>query len=314
MIIAYFVLNKYISLLFPSFSQKYHHGKISILSSRRVFMSNIFHYNILVTLDRNYLKVLSVMLYSLSQSDPDAVFTVYVANNSLTEDDFSSLRTLIPRTEFVDVRVCDELLSGAPISDRYPKEMYFRLFAAQYLPQELDRILYLDPDLVILNDLRGLYSIDFQNHLFAASSHIESTFFKNFNCHRLHLSKEARYINSGVMMLNLSLLRKEQHPQEIYDFINEHKTSLLLPDQDILNALYADRTIFLDPLIYNLGEKYLRLKNLHLPKEEKLGIDWVRNHTAVVHYYGRNKPWKEGYHGKLGIFYQEFLHDMESFS
>ena len=62
------------------------------------------------------------------------------------------------------------------------------------------------------------------------------------------------------MMLNLSLLRKEQHPQEIYDFINEHKTSLLLPDQDILNALYADRTIFLDPLIYNLGEKYLRLK------------------------------------------------------
>lgn len=110
-------------------------------------MPNIFHYNILVTLDRNYLKVLSVMLYSLSQSDPDAVFTVYVANNSLTEDDFSSLRTLIPRTEFVDVRVCDELLSGAPISDRYPKEMYFRLFAAQYLPQELDRILYLDPDL-----------------------------------------------------------------------------------------------------------------------------------------------------------------------
>lgn len=277
-------------------------------------MSNIFHYNILVTLDRNYLKVLSVMLYSLSQSDPDAVFTVYVANNSLTEDDFSSLRTLIPRTEFVDVRVCDELLSGAPISDRYPKEMYFRLFAAQYLPQELDRILYLDPDLVILNDLRGLYSIDFQNHLFAASSHIESTFFKNFNRHRLHLFKEARYINSGVMMLNLSLLRKEQHPQEIYDFINEHKTSLLLPDQDILNALYADRTIFLDPLIYNLGEKYLRLKNLHLPKEEKLGIDWVRNHTAVVHYYGRNKPWKEGYHGKLGIFYQEFLHDMESLS
>lgn len=88
MIISYFVLNKYISLLFPSFSQKYHHGKISILSSRRVFMSNIFHYNILVTLDRNYLKVLSVMLYSLSQSDPDAVFTVYVANNSLTEDDF----------------------------------------------------------------------------------------------------------------------------------------------------------------------------------------------------------------------------------
>ena len=114
------------------------------------------------------------------------------------------------------------------------------------------------------------------------------------------------------MMMNLSLLRTQQKPEEIYRFIEEHKNSLLLPDQDVLNALYADRTIFLDPLIYNLGDKYLRLKNLHLPKGEKLGLEWVRQHTAIIHYYGRNKPWKEGYHGKLGVFYDFFVRELSN--
>ncbi|WP_296627104.1 glycosyltransferase family 8 protein [uncultured Negativibacillus sp.] len=275
-------------------------------------MSQMFRYNVLVTLDRNYLKVLRTMLYSLSQSDSTGIFTVYVAHNSLTEDDFAALQAVLPRTELIDVPLSEEMFQDAPISDRYPKEMYYRLFAAQYLPQELDRILYLDPDLVVINSLRSLYEIDFGDNLFAAASHIESRTFKNFNRRRLHLSEQARYINSGVMMMNLSLLRTQQDPQQIYQFIEEHKNTLLLPDQDVVNALYADRTIFLDPLIYNLGEKYLRLKNLHLPKEEKLGIDWVRQHTAIIHYYGRNKPWKEGYHGKLGVFYDFFTRELDN--
>lgn len=275
-------------------------------------MSQMFRYNVLVTLDRNYLKVLRTMLYSLSQSDSTGIFTVYVAHNSLTEDDFAALQAVLPRTELIDVPLSEEMFQDAPLSDRYPKEMYYRLFAAQYLPQELDRILYLDPDLVVINSLRSLYEIDFGDNLFAAASHIESRTFKNFNRRRLHLSEQARYINSGVMMMNLSLLRTQQDPQQIYQFIEEHKNTLLLPDQDVVNALYADHTIFLDPLIYNLGEKYLRLKNLHLPKEEKLGIDWVRQHTAIIHYYGRNKPWKEGYHGKLGVFYDFFTRELDN--
>lgn len=270
----------------------------------------MFPYHILVTLDRNYLKVLSVMLYSLSQSDPEGVYTVYVVNNTLTEEDFASLSALLPRTELVNVRVPEDLLQNAPVSDRYPTEMYYRLFAARYLPQQLERILYLDPDLVVLHSLRSLYQIDFDSKLFAAASHIESRTFRELNRRRLHLSEHAKYLNSGVMMMNLALLRKES-PQTIIDYIQSHKATLLLPDQDVLNALYADRTIPLDPMVYNLGEKYLRLKNLHLPPTEKLTLDWVRSNTAIVHYYGRNKPWKEHYRGSLGIFYHEWEQQLQ---
>ena len=270
----------------------------------------MFPYHILVTLDRNYLKVLSVMLYSLSQSDPEGVYTVYVVNNTLTEEDFASLYALLPRTELVNVQVSEDLLQNAPVSDRYPTEMYYRLFAARYLPQQLERILYLDPDLVVLHSLRSLYQIDFDGKLFAAASHIESRTFRELNRRRLHLSEHAKYLNSGVMMMNLALLRKES-PQTIIDYIQSHKATLLLPDQDVLNALYADRTVPLDPMVYNLGEKYLRLKNLHLPPQEKLTLDWVRSNTAIVHYYGRNKPWKEHYRGSLGIFYHEWEQQLQ---
>ena len=270
----------------------------------------MFPYHILVTLDRNYLKVLSVMLYPLSQSDPEGVYTVYVVNNTLTEEDFASLSALLPRTELVNVQVSEDLLQNAPVSDRYPTEMYYRLFAARYLPQQLERILYLDPDLVVLHSLRSLYQIDFDSKLFAAASHIESRTFRELNRRRLHLSEHAKYLNSGVMMMNLALLRKES-PQTIIDYIQSHKATLLLPDQDVLNALYADRTVPLDPLVYNLGEKYLRLKNLHLPPQEKLTLDWVRSNTAIVHYYGRNKPWKEHYRGSLGIFYHEWEQQLQ---
>lgn len=270
----------------------------------------MFPYHILVTLDRNYLKVLSVMLYSLSQSDPEGAYTVYVVNNTLTEEDFASLSALLPRTELVNVQVPEDLLQNAPVSDRYPTEMYYRLFAARYLPQQLERILYLDPDLVVLHSLRSLYQIDFDGKLFAAASHIESRTFRELNRRRLHLSEHAKYLNSGVMMMNLALLRKES-PQTIIDYIQSHKATLLLPDQDVLNALYADRTVPLDPLVYNLGEKYLRLKNLHLPPAEKLTLDWVRSNTAIVHYYGRNKPWKEHYRGSLGIFYHEWEQQLQ---
>ena len=153
-------------------------------------MPNPFSYNILVTLDRNYLPVLRVMLHSLAQSDPEGDFTVYAVHNSLTEQDLQRLHALFPRVHPVSVKVPEGLLAGAPVSDRYPTEMYYRLFAAHYLPQQLDRILYLDPDLVVLNSLRKLYEIDFGDNLFAAASHIESRAFRDLNRLRLNLPEQ----------------------------------------------------------------------------------------------------------------------------
>ncbi|HAN44412.1 MAG TPA: glycosyltransferase family 8 protein [Ruminococcaceae bacterium] len=268
--------------------------------------------NILCTLNRNYLKQLVIMLYSIEKSNPQTNFDVYIANSSLTGQDFDEIKNALNKTRFkiIDVKVPDSLFEGAPVSKRYPKEMYYRIFAAQYLPKDLDRVLYLDPDIIVLNPLDQLYSLDFNGCYLAACTHIRQNLTK-INEIRLNMPKKCAYINSGIILMNLELLREQQDIKAVYQYIEKYEPFLLFPDQDVINGLYAKKTLTVNSLYYNLSDKVLRLHNLR-NLDYKINIDWVRRNTVIVHYCGRNKPWKESYNGKLGIFYYETESELEA--
>lgn len=261
--------------------------------------------NILVTLDARYIPVLRVMLSSLLRHNPLETVTVYLAHSRLTANEIASILPGLDtaRLTLVPVQLSDALFAGAPIEKRYPREMYYRLFAARFLPETLDRILYLDPDIVVLNSVRELYDLDFGSHFFAAASHVKRGF-QLFNNLRLDLPDGSAYVNSGVMMMNLAALRTQQDPAAVFEYIEANKAVMMLPDQDVLNALYHDKILQLNPLRYNLSEKYFRHYNLS-PKNQPVDEVWVREHAVFVHYCGRNKPWKENYIGKLDRFYLE---------
>lgn len=252
--------------------------------------------NILVTLNRGYLYQLCVMLSTLAAADNNEHFDVYVMNSSLTEEDFSEVRTRLADTfvRLIDVKIPEGEFDGAPVTDRYPKEMYYRIFAAKYLPENLDRILYLDPDIVVLRSLRELYDTDLEGYYYAAASHVKEVM-RKINEIRLGMEDDCPYINSGVMLMNLALLRSEQDEEAVYDYIRRNEKLLILPDQDILSGMYSDRIYPLEPLLYNMTERLMIYH--HLTPEN------VANISAIVHYIGRNKPWKDTYVGKLGVFY-----------
>ncbi len=264
--------------------------------------------NVLVTLNSNYLKQLAVMLTSLLQSNPGIHFIVYIAHTSMTGRDFEFINQHVDTLNctIAEIKIPNDLLSDAPITRRYPKEMYYRIFAAQFLPKKLDRILYLDPDVVAINSLNELYNIDFQENLFAAATDVYEPL-ERLNRVRLKMPKNSTYVNSGVMMLNLSLLREQQNIDEVFDYIQEYKNRLIFPDQDVINGLYGGRTIIVDPKVYNLSERYYIIHNLHPKNKEcKIDLDWIHRNTVIIHYCGKNKPWKENYKGELGAFYQSF--------
>ncbi len=260
--------------------------------------------NILVTINSSYLKPLIIMLTSLHKSNPHANIDVYVAHSSLSRMDFDQLEQYTAeQMRICEIKVSDTMLSSAPISYRYPKEMYYRIFAAQYLPQNLDRILYLDPDLVVRKPVDALYQMAFKGNFYIATSHVHEQF-RKLNELRLNMPQDGPYINSGVMMMNLDALRQEQKVDEVLQYIEEYKNRLLLPDQDVLSGLYGDRTLTVDPFTYNLNEKYFRFYNLN-PANPKKDLDWVRENTVIIHYCGKNKPWLPNYHGKFGEFFHE---------
>lgn len=271
-------------------------------SERKEFVMNT-PINILATLDGNYVKYFTVMLSSLADSNPGEYFEVYILRGREELELSAAEKLLTGRGAVHQIEIAEDRLADAPTTDRYPREMYYRIFAAKYLPDTLDRILYLDPDLIVNGSLRELYDTPMGDNYFAAASHIGKVL-TLVNELRLDMPDEGSYINSGVMLINLALLRRDQDIQAVFDYIEAHRGKLILPDQDIISGLYGDRIIQLDPYRYNMTE---RLFVLHRQNIGKLDVESVRERSAIIHYCGRNKPWKSSYIGKLGVFYDEAL-------
>ena len=168
--------------------------------------------NILVTLNGKYLKQLFVLIKSISISNKEELFNLYLIYEDFCKEDFETINILKEQNKNFNIilmKMEDDVLKDAPTMKRYPKAMYYRIFAAKILPKEVEKVLYLDPDIVIINSLKELYNMDFEGNYFIGCSHIRKTL-KDFNKIRLRTKENIEYINSGMLLMNLSVLRKVQ--------------------------------------------------------------------------------------------------------
>jgi lipopolysaccharide biosynthesis glycosyltransferase len=260
--------------------------------------------NILITFNSSCLNQTLTLLKSLHKTNPNNKFIIYVLYDNLTSIDIDSIKTYRPYFKYKFIKVNQKDFEKFPIkSNRYPKEIYYRLFASIYLPNNIDRILYLDTDIVVINDIKKLYYKNFHNNYYLASTHIRKVIHK-FNEKRLDINKDNLYVNSGVLLINLKELRKNFSKDKINEYVISHKNKLLLPDQDIISGVYKGKIGKLDSLKYNLGDRHLKLYNLKV--KDKIDMDWIKENTIIVHYYGKNKPWKKHYKGILNCFYEEY--------
>jgi len=265
-------------------------------------MSTLNTVNILVTLDENYLPYLNVMLSTLIRFNPDCGFAIYLLHTSIGQAALKPTEAILGNAgRLIPIRARGLKLDQAPTTSRYPREIYYRIFAARYLPGTLDRVLYLDPDLVVNGSILPLYQMEMDDCYFAAASHT-GPLLQKVNTLRLDMEEDSPYINSGVMLMNLALLRREQNFEDVFRFIEKRKNLLVLPDQDIISGLYGSKIYALDAFRYNMTE---RLYQMHAAFEKGLDLDWVRKNSVIIHYCGRNKPWKENYVGQLDVFYKE---------
>ena len=261
--------------------------------------------DLLVSLDENYLPQLRVMLYSASLNNPGVNFRVFLLHRGFSAEQLSSLSRQLEALdmELRAVRVDERLFESAPVMKQYPQEMYYRLLAAQLLPEDMDRIIYLDPDILVINPLTPLWRLDMGGKLFAAAAHTGMTELAN-NVNRLRLGTERDYFNSGVLLIDLARCRAEVNPEEIFSYVSEHAEELLLPDQDILNALYSSRILELDDALWNYDAR--NFKNYLMRSNGAADMEWVIENTAVLHFCGRAKPWKPHYRHRFGMLYLHY--------
>lgn len=264
--------------------------------------------NILFTLDRNYLPPLRVMLFSLFMNNPDEDMHIYLAGDGFAQADWDELTALCSRFGAVlhPVSIDERWFDSAPTLRYYSRAMYYRLLAAQMLPETLDRILYLDPDMLVIGSLRELYATDMGDFLYAACIHRGLVDLSTpVNRIRLSTQDAEGYFNSGMLLMNLPRIRESVRPQEIFDYVQSHRQVLVLPDQDVLNGLYGSRILELDELTYNYDAR--KYNEYLLASQGEADMDYVIANTRILHFCGKRKPWNKAYFGRFGVLYKHYM-------
>lgn len=270
--------------------------------------------DILYCINHSYTGLLMTNLFTLKRSAGFDDLHVHIIHRDLTQEDMDRIHRLEDDSLCISfIRFDAGLLDGSPTTSRYPVEIYFRLFAPVLLPVDIDRILYLDVDIICINSLVELYNTNIENYYIAGCTHTKRMLTR-INAIRLGMGSDSRacYINTGVMLMNLAKLRSGWNPDRLFSFIRDKGQAFVLPDQDIVMALYGERIRLVDHMRYNLSDRMLVLNNLD-PDRRHLSLDDVRRECALIHYCGRNKPWKERYNGQLGVFYHEAASQLERY-
>ncbi|MBO4405189.1 MAG: glycosyltransferase family 8 protein [Alphaproteobacteria bacterium] len=158
---------------------------------------------------------------------------------------------------------------------------YYRLRIPEILPENIKKVLYLDGDVIVEQDLKKLWDTDISNYVLGAVKEgIELGVQHDFN--------------AGVLLLNLSKLQKINLLKESLSYLEKNKEKIVYQDQDILNGLFFNQYKDL-PRKWNVTSNIYMSEDLSLVYANK-EAEIARKNPGIIHFSGHSpKPWYWGW-------------------
>lgn len=255
--------------------------------------------NILYTCDNNYVWLMGISMISMFENNKNIDnINVYLLGSNISKEN-NDLLTKITQEYGRYINVIDVPKLDIPsslVSSRWPLSAYTRLYAANLLPENVEKILYVDCDTIINGDISQLWEIDIDNNLVYGVKDCISEFYKK----NIGLNKDNIYVNAGVLLMNLSLLRNININNLIDEFMLKYQRTVNYADQDVLNGIFKDKIGVLKPdynvmtidfvCTYNEIKLLRRPSNFYTEKELVGAI----NKPKIIHYTTNMKivrPW-----------------------
>ena len=254
---------------------------------------------IAICLDHNFLMPYGVMLQSLCENNRETVICVYViADESFTTEDENVYTHIVKQQNekneihfiYITEKQIDKFSKYA--TSRYPKQVFYRLMLDTLLPVSVNKVVYLDGDIIVRKSLKDLWNINLDGYSVGAVTDTHSGLLEYYN--RLQYSITKGYVNAGVLLINLEYWRKNQYKLRFIEFMQEYPDRIELNDQDVLNFVVQDTKVYI-PMKYNLQTMFLyknqyQLFSIYQFKKE---YDEARVNPMIIHYSG-SRPWETG--------------------
>lgn len=196
-----------------------------------------------------------------------------------------------PRFDYMEKLYCQS-------QSTYPISAYYRLLLPEIIPDRYQKVIYLDTDVILLEDIAKLWHLELGEYYMLAAMDAANrkmdwpTHLKHFDLDSMGISREDKYLQSGVLLINLNKWRADRIADKLLDFIANH-LELPYPDMDALNFVLAGKWGELDPRWNQIPvvHNFKFWENSPYTEEE---FKNVVNHPFIIHYGSKPKPWNQG--------------------
>jgi len=238
------------------------------------------HIPVVFCFDKHYAPYAAVASYSLCAHAKSGLKLIWLVPSDDMDEVAPVIRYLTqegmgPRV----IPVTGHLFAGWYERDYISVSSYFRLLIPELV--EDSKVIYIDSDTLVLDDLRALYSIDMLGCAIAGVEDISGT--KDI---QIPLPPEAKYINSGVLLMDLDKLRADDFFVQCQRIHAEHSDKLRWMDQCLINCYLGGRTKMLDA---RWNQQIL--PNWTMPEAWQAATTSAK--PAVMHFLGAVKPWQD---------------------
>jgi lipopolysaccharide biosynthesis glycosyltransferase len=260
--------------------------------------------------DDSYVTHLGVMLYSLFENN-SASFHIHLLSSSFSESNTETIHNLCDKFshEFTMHRIDAGLFKDFYTSKHITIATYYRILLPEILDQSLDKVIYLDSDMVIVGNIEPLWEIDIDNKALAAVSE------PSFNDYeRLSLPVKHGYFNAGVLVINIKYWRAKQATVQLKRYIIANAQKLNFWDQDALNACFNEEWITLKPKYNQQGSFFCIPRKKLLNTYTKSDLNEALVNPVIIHYTGSVKPWHDFDYNPNRSVYIKYLNEYSNFS
>lgn len=228
---------------------------------------------------------------SIFANNRDMHFDVHVMATDMSDSNHSRLKQFVEeRHHTLDVKVINpaDLEIDISVCGKWGIFPSLKLYAADLYPT-VDRMLYVDADMICLGSLKEIEQIDMSNWYVAASPDEESSIRHKA---RLSMPPNAFYGCAGLMYFNLDNWRKHDVRQDCFAFFNDPKNKDIIQwgEQDVINKVCMGR-IYPLSLKFNMFSHYYLHHGRAIPRQYIEDWQKYRNNPVIIHYIDAIKPW-----------------------